>query len=222
LFADNSAACWGGDYEGELGDGKVHIDHDDSPKTVVVPDDTGKPVALIFGGGQLAAGQYHTCGLISSSPANSVGCWGANGHGQLGDNTLSVRSIAVAANDEGGPITNAIGLSEGYATTCALLSDTTPRCWGSDEDNELGRGAAGSNQFTGITIINTDGFPLGGILQVASGANHECGLSVDGNVYCWGINSAHELGPNASGGNSDLPVAVTIDAPIFFDNFDDD
>ena len=222
LFTDNSASCWGGGWEGELGNGEFHIDHADSPQTVYIPNDMGTLVPLIFGGGQIAAGEYHTCGLIASSPANSVGCWGRNGHGQLGDGTLAPRSIAVAANDEFGPIKNALALSATYASTCVLLSDATVRCWGSDEQQELGRAAGGNNQLTGITITNTDGFPLGGILQLASGAYHVCALSVDGNIYCWGLNTSNELGPNASGDHSDLPVPVHVDAPIFFDNFEDD
>jgi alpha-tubulin suppressor-like RCC1 family protein len=221
LYDDNHATCWGYDSEGELGDGASGIDHEVSPQNVVIPDDSGTLVNLIFGGGQIAAGEFHVCGLISDSPTNSIGCWGYNSHGQLGDGSESTRNMAVASYDEKGQIKDALSVSAGYAFTCALLSDTTVRCWGSDVEDELGRAAAGSDSLTGITITNTDGFPLGGITQLITGTGHACGLSIDGNVYCWGDNAYGQLGV-ASPAKSDLPIAVRIDSPLFYDDFGDD
>jgi len=220
LFDDNHAACWGYGGDGELGNGQFP-GHAISPQSVIIPDDSGMLVNLIFGGGQIAAGGYHTCGLILNSPSNSIACWGWNKRGQLGDGSESSRSIAVASYDEKGQIKDATSISAGYAFTCALLSDKTVRCWGSDLEDELGRAAAGSDSLTGISITNTDGFPLGGITQLVTGTGHACGLSIDGNVYCWGDNGYYQLGA-ASPRKSELPIAVRIDAPIFFDNFQND
>jgi alpha-tubulin suppressor-like RCC1 family protein len=218
LFTDNHAACWGYGWDGELGTGEFHLDSVDSPLTVVVPNDKGDYVNLIFGGGQLAAGQYHTCGLIADSPLDSVACWGTNGHAQLGDGTTAARNIAVASTDEAGKITNAFAVSAGYAFTCAILADSTVRCWGSDHESELGQAAGGSNSATGIKIVNADNSPLNGITQLATGAYHACGLSMNGNVYCWGDNSYGQLGITSPNQNT-VPTAVPIDATLFFDNF---
>lgn len=219
LFTDNHAACWGYGWDGELGNGEFHLYSIDSPQTVTVPSGSGN-VNLVFGGAQLVAGQYHLCGLISDSPIDSIGCWGANGHGQLGDGSTDARSFAVASTDETGKITNAFDLSAGFAFSCAILADSSVRCWGSDEELELGQSAAGSNASSGIKIINSDGSPLTGITQLAAGAFHACGLATDRTVHCWGDNSYGQLGVTTPT-KSAYPMKVSIDTPLFYANFDE-
>ncbi len=219
LFTDNHAACWGSGWDGELGNGEFHLYSIDSPQTVVVPSDSGT-VNLIFGGEQLVAGQYYLCGLVADSPLDSIACWGANGHGQLGDGTTDGRAFAVASNDESGKIKNAFDMAAGYAFSCAILADSTVRCWGSDQELELGATAAGSNSSIGIKIINDDGSALSGMTQLAAGAGHACGLAMDRSVHCWGDNSLGQLGVTTPA-KSAYPVKVQIDAPLFYANFDE-
>jgi alpha-tubulin suppressor-like RCC1 family protein len=73
----NRAYCWGGNGNGELGDGTTTQRL--TPVAVVG--------ALSFG--QVSAGGYHSCGLTSGSLA---WCWGYNGVGELGDGTTTSRS----------------------------------------------------------------------------------------------------------------------------------
>ncbi len=219
LFTDNHAACWGYGWDGELGNGEFHLYSIDSPQTVTIPSDSGD-VNLVFGGARLAAGQYHMCGLISDSPIDSIGCWGANGHGQLGDGSTDARSYAVASTDESGKIRNAFDFAAGFAFSCAIVADSTVRCWGSDQEWELGQSAGGSNASSGIKIINSDGSPFSGITQLVAGAFHACGLAMDRTVHCWGDNSFGQLGV-ATLTKSAYPLKVPIDAPVFYANFDE-
>lgn len=219
LFTDNHAACWGYGWDGELGNGEFHLYSIDSPQTVTVPTDSGN-VNLVFGGARLVAGQYHMGGLISDSPLDSVAFWGANGHGQLGDGTTDGRSFAVASTDESGKIANAFDVTAGYAFSCALLADSSVRCWGSDDEGELGQAAAGSNSTRGIKIVNADSSSFTGITRLAGGAFHACGLASNGAVYCWGDNSHGQLGTTTPS-KSAYPLKVPIDAPIFFANFEE-
>ena len=71
---ERTAACWGYNNYGELGDGTTT----DSPVPVVVSG-LANVVAI-------AAGDYHSCALLSNK---TVRCWGYNGYGQLGNGTLS-------------------------------------------------------------------------------------------------------------------------------------
>jgi alpha-tubulin suppressor-like RCC1 family protein len=80
LRVDGTAACWGDNLVGQLGDGTT------------ITRLTPVNVQGITGLTALAAGQDHTCALRADG---SMACWGANGHGQLGDNTTTSRSTPV-------------------------------------------------------------------------------------------------------------------------------
>lgn len=68
-----AAACWGGNYEGQCGDGSYGIS---APKQPVPVEVAGlDSVAAITPGG------LHTCALDAGGAA---WCWGNNGYGQLG------------------------------------------------------------------------------------------------------------------------------------------
>lgn len=68
--------CWGGNSEGQLGDGQACGPV--SCSTPVEPTGLGSNIIAV------AAGSFHTCALLSDS---KLRCMGANGSGQLGDGT---------------------------------------------------------------------------------------------------------------------------------------
>ncbi len=78
------AYCWGGNFEGQVGDGTT------------TNRLTPVPVAGRLHFRQLGTGTSHTCGVVNGNVAY---CWGANYAGQLGDGTTSPRltPVAVAA-----------------------------------------------------------------------------------------------------------------------------
>src|SRR5439155_1222056 len=126
LLADTTVHCWG--LGGELGDGTT----------------TGKltPVAVagLSGVRAIAAFAGHTCALLADT---TVRCWGYNGYGELGDGTGAdslnpVTVIAAAGNT--GALSGVTAISLSNAHTCALLADTTVRCWGVNSQGQLGDG----------------------------------------------------------------------------------
>jgi alpha-tubulin suppressor-like RCC1 family protein len=86
-------------------------------------------------------------------------------------------------------------IAAGGSTTCAILSDGTVHCWGT----QLG-GASSS-----AVPLAVQG--LSGVTNVAVGPTHACAVS-GGQVLCWGNNDFGELGPGAPAGSSATPVAV--------------
>jgi alpha-tubulin suppressor-like RCC1 family protein len=78
--AEFVAHCWGGNFDGQLGDGTLT----DSRYPVLVSG------SLKFT--MVSAGDRHTCGVTSNG---SVYCWGGNDEGQLGDGTTTERHTPV-------------------------------------------------------------------------------------------------------------------------------
>lgn len=216
LFADTTGACWGYDDYGQLGNNHT-LANFNSPQTILV--DSGGLVSLGMGGGLISAGGYATCALVSDIVANSVACWGYNLQGELGVGTKVDSSTAMAATDERGKIVDAVDVAEGSYTTCAVMVNTTVRCWGLGADGELGSGGGSGNVLTGTVLLSDAGTPFTGAIQVVAGAQHMCVRTIHDEVYCWGDNTYGQIG-SSGGGKIITPTKVAIDATLFADGLE--
>jgi len=83
----------------------------------------------------------------------------------------------------------------GTSHTCALLADTTLRCWGrQDNSGALGYGN-GNNIGDNETPQSAGPVPMGGaVLQVDGGWYHTCAVLDGGQTRCWGRGDAGRLG----------------------------
>jgi len=130
-----------------------------------------------------------------------VTCWGRNVHGQLGNNSYVDSLVPVATS-----ITSATGLSVGARTVCV----TGPaRCWGDNIEGQLGNGTFTVVPPTGASIpAPVIGLPAQPT-QIAVGETFVCSVTPDTHVWCWGLNSAGQLGV-ATPVQSASPVEVTF------------
>ena len=109
------------------------------------------PVATlgIEGATSLGAGIAHTCVVTSAGGTPTVvKCWGANGGGALGNGTISTPSYSPV--DVVG-LSNAIQVTGGGFSSCALLRDASISCWGYNDYGQLG---------DGTTTVRTTPVPL--------------------------------------------------------------
>jgi alpha-tubulin suppressor-like RCC1 family protein len=97
---------------------------------------------------------------------------------------------------------SATQISAGGFQTCALRSDGTVECWGSDSSGQLGNGNPLTNSSTPVIVSG-----LTNVTQIAAGKYHTCARRNDGTVWCWGENAYGQLGNNSTT-DSSTPVEV--------------
>jgi alpha-tubulin suppressor-like RCC1 family protein len=177
--------CWGDGAHGQLGDG--------TKETSLVPIEvTSLPGATVG----IAAGGSHACAVARDG---TLGCWGANTHGQLGNGTTAGSAKPVLARG----LTGVVAVAAGAAHTCALVRTGGVDCWGANGSGQLGDGVTTDSS----TPQQVQGLQ-GGVAAIAAGLAHTCGLLSTGTVLCWGSNANGELGDGKMV-DSNVPVPVT-------------
>ncbi|MBB6072448.1 hypothetical protein HKM21_23000 [Longimicrobium terrae] len=152
----------------------------------------------------VSAGLGFTCGTTLDGAAY---CWGENGSGQLGTGDFDAR--AVPARVAGVPA--ALAASTGAAHACALTAAGEVYCWGDNSAGQLGDGTT-SGSASPVRVRRPAGVRF---VSVTTGAVHGCGLATDRATYCWGDNSAGQLGDGTLNGSS-VPVRVQAPAGAVF------
>lgn len=200
LLDTGAVRCWGYNGFGQLGYGHTSTIGDDEP-----PDAVGE-VALGGTAVSVTAGNLHTCALLDTG---AVRCWGAANDGQLGyGNTTHIGDdeLPGSAGDVslGGL---AVAVSAGSKHTCAVLDTGAVRCWGLNENGQLGYGNTGS---IGDNELPSDAgdVSVGGVaVAVAVGDLHTCVLLETGAIRCWGGNDRGQLGygNNENIGDDEIP-----------------
>ena len=174
LREDGTVMCWGNNYYGQIGVGYRNASGGVNPIDVT-----------LYGGHtarQLSAGGFHNCAILDDG---SVACWGYNQDGTLGDGTYSDRYVPVPTLSFGPDVTAEL-LSSGYYHTCALLSDQSISCWGSNEYGQIGNGEIDGT--IGIsTPYSVPEFSSGSNASlVRAGGHATCVVTTDGELFCWG------------------------------------
>ena len=194
LLADSTVSCWGAAAQGRLGNGVT--DTDAAAPTAVTGLPAGTNLVAVAAGGQ------HTCALDDDGAA---WCWGDGTEGQLGDGrsrdtdspppfaATPVKVHGIADDEPKATVVTAGGLH-----TCALLTDATARCWGSDARHQLavfpppehGDPVAEPRPVSAGPALND---PLTGIDALVVGGYHSCAL-VGTSLACWGYDFTGQLG----------------------------
>ena len=181
--ADGTVWTWGGNYEGQIGDGTT------------TPSPTPEQIAGISGVVAVAAGYYHSVALTSDG---TVWAWGRNLYGQLGDGTTTQRLAPVQVAG----ISGATAVAAGENSTYALKSDGTVWAWGRNNEGQLGDGTR-TDQYLPVQVQG-----LSGLLAIAAGEVHAVALTSAGTVWAWGFNLYGALGDGTTD-SSPTPVQVT-------------
>ena len=94
-------------------------------------------------------------------------------------------------------------IAGGKVFVCALDQTGAAYCWGSGFGGQLGNGSSAASP-TPVAVSGDLRFH-----SLSAGWDfHTCGLTTDGDAYCWGRNVSGELGDGTVGSNRLTPVPV--------------
>lgn len=186
LTAAGAVRCWGV---------KGFPFYGSSPATGLSDTPSTIP-GLENGASDVSLGFSHACAVTG---AGAVRCWGRNSNGELGDGTTTDSPTPVAVT---GLPSDAISVTTGIGSTCALLSDGHVMCWGSGAEGVLGNGTTTSS-LVPVSVQDTTLYAA-----VDAGLSHVCGRTVAGGVRCWGSNRSGQLGNGGVGTQQLAPVDV--------------
>lgn len=172
ITSTGGARCWGRNNVGQLGDGTLT----DSTAPVDVS-------GLTSGVRAISAGSDFTCALTSSG---GVKCWGRNNLGQLGDTTNTDQNSPV---DVSALTSGVVAISAGRTHACALTNTGALKCWGGNNNGQLGDGTT-TDQAAPVAVSGMGS----GVAAVTAGGNHTCALTTAGGARCWGLNAQGALG----------------------------
>lgn len=86
---------------------------------------------------------------------------------------------------------------------CALTSAGAVKCWGRNDQRQLGDGSPAPYRTIPVAVTGLSS----GVQGLAAGNLHTCALTSAGAVFCWGANSDGQLG-NGSTARGETPVGV--------------
>jgi alpha-tubulin suppressor-like RCC1 family protein len=206
-ISNGTVRCWGFNGNGELGDNTNIERHTAELVQKYTDPDTDDPLTGVV---SVVAGDGFSCALISGG---SVRCWGANGSGELGDETNTARNEAdkvVRTNNTIGGVTNLANanlLTAGDHHSCGRRTDGMVVCWGEGGDGQLGVGST-SDSTRGVITYPTPPSEVNPFITSLSASRRDtCARLIDSTVECWGDNSAGQLG-DGIGPQSMAPVLV--------------
>jgi alpha-tubulin suppressor-like RCC1 family protein len=203
-----AAYCWGFGLTGQLGDGTASESQRLKP-------------GLVAGGPSFASvsvGADHSCGITAEGAAY---CWGWNLGGELGVGTTNgpescvlSDGFVVPCSTIPVPVAGGVSfasVSVGPNHSCGITAAGAAYCWGANGVGQLGVGTStGPEACSDTEIAPCSTLPVrvvGGLIfaSVSAGQSHTCGVTAEGDAYCWGV--ASRLG-NGSEKPESSPVLV--------------
>ncbi len=175
---------------GELGDSAAPRPDAKAPYAYedeeVVCNDAGPCVK------ELVAGREHFCARMADG---TVRCWGSDEFGNLGrgssDKDANADAGAIALPVDG--LSDVTQISAAGYTTCARIADGSLRCWGGNQNGELGLTTKPATYDWNRHPEPVAPADVEAAVRVDVGQSAVCAVLASGKLTCWGKNSTGQL-----------------------------
>ena len=150
------------------------------------------------------SGQNHA---LARKSDGTVWTWGANGNGQLGNNSTTNSALPVQVSG----LSGVVAVTAGESSSFALKSDGTVWAWGNNGNGQLG------DNSTTQRLVPVQVTGLSGVSAIAAGRYHVAALKTDGTVWAWGYNCDGQLGngtTSSCGSANPVPVQSAISGVV--------
>lgn len=182
-IADGTTYCWGVTF----------VLQGASASTVILTEPARVVQTAPFEA--LTVGKNTTCGI---SVDNRAYCWELNTFGSIGDGSTIGSPLPRAVNTDLG----FVAISSGATQTCGIADDGSAYCWGGADFGQLGVspsmlagrcGAPATRIVCSKVPVRVSGWRV--FSQITAGqGDHVCGLTISGNIYCWGAGRMGQRG----------------------------
>ena len=197
ILDNGDVKCWGDNTYGQLGDGGNA--HTNAPSISAIDLGTGRTAVAV------TSDFAHTCALLDNG---ELKCWGLGG--ALGDGGTANTNAPSSTPIDLGTGRTAVAVSAGREHTCAILDNGDVKCWGGDNQGQLGNGG---NSLPIRTPPST-AIDLGAgrtAVALSAGYQHTCAILDNGDLKCWGKNTKGQLGNGGNGIDTNAPSITAID-----------
>jgi len=207
LLVNDEVRCWGENDYGQLG-------NDNTPTNSALPVAVHGlgGVGRLTGVASLGGGFDNNCAVLNNGQAR---CWGYNGGGSgptilgNGSNVDTAHPVVVKNLAGGGPLTGVTQISHGGHHGCVRLANGQARCWGVNDEGELGDGTLTDRDLP-VAVKRAGGGALTGVVRIYAASNNTCAQVVGGQVRCWGDDTYAQLGD----GTIEMPTVRKLPAPV--------
>jgi alpha-tubulin suppressor-like RCC1 family protein len=153
----------------------------------------------------VSVGSFTTCG---SDAAGFGYCWEGNPRGQMGNGTQNGSTVPtrVAADLE------FVQISAGIVQSCGVTTSGAGYCWGDDSFGQLGVSPSVlvercGGQSLPCSTVPTAVFGAQKFTEISAGfGSHVCGVTVKGNLYCWGLGLSGQRGDGTEAYATSTPI----------------
>jgi alpha-tubulin suppressor-like RCC1 family protein len=134
----------------------------------------------------------------------TVWTWGFNESGQLGDGTVTDRSIPRVITNLNG----VIKISATYGHNLALTEAGEVWAWGNNSYGELGDGSGIQKRLAPVRTAH-----LEGIVDIEANELYSFAVKKDGSLWSWGVNTYGQLGIGSTAAQFTRMIVSGIDYP---------
>jgi alpha-tubulin suppressor-like RCC1 family protein len=251
VLEDGSSKCWGDNFYGQLGAGNDDEKIGRAPADISnlssinlgsgffakkIFASSGAFTCALSNAGDVKCFGKTVADESSTKPFYSVlgSCWAraaqnSNAVSCSSDAQMSpTNSLGYLASDMGSSLNKVVvgnssvdQISVGSSFTCALTSDQQVKCWGLNDQGQLGIGSrlnVGENpsEMLALKPAITSGEPV----QIATGYEHACAVMKNNSLRCWGSSSLNATGLAAlgvSGSSGVSPATAPMYLPLAYD-----